>query len=314
MKANEQGFHDAFVAEMQKEFDEGSSSEADSVPEEDSIPLQLLDDILKEDDETDSKTTTPEDINLDDLNIDALLEGNEYVLTQQAQDQHEVQHQVYQAEVPASDSLDVPEGTVLGHRNSDAEDYAMLAGAMSTIEENDSADAAKTVSDEVPPKNGASQQQKSECNQPRQQQSTEIESFAEGDSTAEDVAASPWIMVNDEQYGSYFWNQETQDSAYEFPKEGYYTPDGSFVTPQQSMAFAAEQAAANEGYYELQLRIHQIKPHEGNNVEMNEVQQVQNVPSDANSETSLQQYSLEKPAQNAQPQQNSPTPIYCSKP
>ena len=40
--------------------------------EEDSIPLQLLDDILKEDDETDSKTTTPEDINLDDLNIDAL--------------------------------------------------------------------------------------------------------------------------------------------------------------------------------------------------------------------------------------------------
>eukprot|EP00946_MAST-07B_sp_MAST-7B-sp1_P000867 g867.t1 len=313
MKANEQSFRDAFVAEMQKEFDEGSDSEADSMPEEDSIPLQLLDSILKED-EIDSNTATPEDINLDDLNIDALLEGNERILTQKAQDQQEVQHQVYQAEAPASNSLDVPEGTVLGHRNSDAEDYAMLAGAMSTIAENDSADAAEPVGNGVPANNGsASQQQKSEYSQPRQEQSSEIESFAEGDTTAEEVAASPWIMVNDEQYGSYFWNQETQDSTYEFPNEGYYTPDGNFVTPQQSMAFAAEQAAANEAARAAASDTSN-QQHDGNTVEKNEAQQEQNPPSDANLETSLQQDSLEQPSQNAQPQQNSQPPSTAPSP
>lgn len=327
MKANEQSFREAFVAEMQKEFEDESDSDEGSGGDSDgkdrggaaaSIPLQLLDEILRGDDmdgtsATEGTVAGMGDINLDDLDVDTLLMEDERLLAQQT---HVAQQQAHQPrtqapQTQASNYADVPEGTVLGHRSSDAEDYAMLAGAMNTIAENDQVDAPAQVDNDVPAsfldtQRQQQHQEKDEQQQQQQQQrqGAETESFiTQSGEGADDATASPWIMVNDEQYGAYFWNQETQDSTYDFPKEGYYTPEGAYVTPEQSMAFAAEQAAANEA---AQAAANAGQSNGTGAGEENKIQQ-QPEQNTSNSEPSLQNQNFEQPPpQN--PQQSSQPP------
>ncbi len=250
LQANQEAFQEAFIEQMTLEFEE-SAAAASPTPVEnkqkgDAVPLALLDSMLTEED---LKVVDQQDINLDDLDLEDTLRDDDQntadltALTASTAGAAAGARAAAPAphtsgaskgapaasDAPPPPALPVPQGGAVPAATAAAvgppdDDDKFLAGVTETLDD----------SGPLPP---AGEEQAAAPQAPAAGAAAE---------TQQPPPPPPWQQIYDEKSGTYYWNNVSQESSWDFPPEGYVDFYGEGVSAEQSAANLAAAQAERE--------------------------------------------------------------------